>query len=132
MVVAGTASAVSTCSEDARRHRTTIGVVDADAGPSTAPIGNGFWAEDLAVNEARIRHDFTYILGDNALQSQVDDEFDNGTQLDDGITVVLTKAPRYLNSVCLSFVEVHFVIMKDSNQCRTVHSKRGIPCRTST
>jgi hypothetical protein len=69
-------------------------VVDADAGPSTAPIGSGFWAEDLVANKARIRHDFTYILGDNALQSQVDDEFDNSTQLDDGITVVLTKAPR--------------------------------------
>lgn len=96
----GTASVVSTRSEDHRRQRTTVGTVGADAGPSTAPQGNRFWAEDLGANEGRMRQDFTYILGDNGLESQVDDQLDDGTQLDDGITVLINKAPRYANSVC--------------------------------
>jgi hypothetical protein len=101
MVVGRTASVASTRSEDDCRHRTTIGVVGANAGPSTVSNQSGFWAEDLAANEARMQHDFTYILSDNSVESQLDQEFNNGTWLEDGITVVINgAAPRYHNSVC--------------------------------
>jgi hypothetical protein len=99
LVVHGTASAVSSCSNDERRQQTTVGVVPQSAGPSKAVSGE-YWAEDLAANAARLGDDFTYRLGDDSLESQQDDIFDNGTSLADGITVLI-KEPRYANSVCL-------------------------------
>ncbi|KAJ7853407.1 hypothetical protein B0H13DRAFT_2358947 [Mycena leptocephala] len=94
LVVHGTASAVSSCSNDRRRQRTTVGVVAQNAGAS-AGISSQYWAEDLAANAARL--DFTYRLGDNSLESQHDHQFDDGTSLDDGITVVI-KEVQYPNS----------------------------------
>jgi hypothetical protein len=74
-----------------------VGVVPHTAGPSGG-VSSEFWAEDLAANAARLGDDFTYRLGDNSLESQHDHQFDDGTSLDDGITVVI-KEVRYQNSV---------------------------------
>ncbi|KAJ6557771.1 hypothetical protein B0H19DRAFT_1261363 [Mycena capillaripes] len=53
--------------------------------------------EDLAANEARLGNNFTYRLGDNFVQSQLDNQFDDGTILDDGITLVIHEIPRNPN-----------------------------------
>ncbi|KAJ7793230.1 hypothetical protein B0H13DRAFT_1935514 [Mycena leptocephala] len=99
LLIGGTVSSISTHSDDDRRQQMARGEVGQDAGPLTAPRdGSHFWAEDLRTSEARQRSDFTYRLGNDSLEPQVDQEFDDGTRLDDGITVVI-KEPRYLNSV---------------------------------
>ncbi|KAJ7079826.1 hypothetical protein B0H15DRAFT_924531 [Mycena belliarum] len=88
LVEAGTASSVSSRTVDDRRQRNRVGVVGVGAGASAAP--NHHWQEDLATSAARLADTFTYQLGDESLESQVDEE-----PLD-GITVVV--APRYSNS----------------------------------
>ncbi|KAJ6513670.1 hypothetical protein C8R47DRAFT_1064378 [Mycena vitilis] len=97
LLVHGTVASVSSRSNDTRRQRTSLGVVGQDAGPSTG-LAEEFWAEDLLANEARMGPNFSYSLGDDSLESQLDDVMDDGTHVDDGINVVITEVPRYANS----------------------------------
>ncbi|KAJ6456814.1 hypothetical protein C8R47DRAFT_1227696 [Mycena vitilis] len=97
LTVHGTASFVSSRSNDNRRQRTSLGVVGQDAGPSTG-LSQEFWAEDLLASESRMGPNFSYCLGDDSLQSQQDNEMDDGTRLDDGINVVITEVTRNANS----------------------------------
>ncbi|KAJ6593080.1 hypothetical protein B0H19DRAFT_1245897 [Mycena capillaripes] len=97
LVVHGTPSAISSHSGDNRRQRTTLGVVLQDAGPS-AGVSSQYWADDLAANAGRLAEDFTYRLGDNSLESQYDHQFDDGTSLQDGITVVIQNIVHDQNS----------------------------------
>ncbi|KAF7356781.1 CxC2 domain-containing protein [Mycena venus] len=95
LVIAATASSVSHRTYDQRRQRTTRGVVGQGAGPSSSASNSGghqFWADDIDTNLARAAENFSYQLGDNLLESQTDDFFD------DGINVVITPVARNTNS----------------------------------
>ncbi|KAJ7429994.1 hypothetical protein B0H11DRAFT_2264473 [Mycena galericulata] len=92
LFVAGTSSRESFRSQDDRRLRTRMGVVEDTAAPSSAVAPSHWYEEDLATNVARMDPAFTYQLGDNSLSSQADDI------ADDGIQVVLPPAVRYKNS----------------------------------
>ncbi|KAK6974082.1 CxC2 domain-containing protein [Favolaschia claudopus] len=91
LVVSATVSAVSHTSHDTRRVRTRFSTIT-----DGASAGGGgeepFWADDIATNAARQAEDFSYQLGDNALESRPDD------QVADGISVVVPKATRNTNS----------------------------------
>ncbi|KAJ7605673.1 hypothetical protein DFH06DRAFT_1348526 [Mycena polygramma] len=87
-VIPGTVSSVSSRSGDQRRQRTRTSVVSQAAGLANAPPGSAFWAEDLTTSLARQAEEFSYNLGDTSLESQVDD------QLDDGIDVVYCHPVR--------------------------------------
>ncbi|KAF7361599.1 CxC2 domain-containing protein [Mycena sanguinolenta] len=90
LVAAATVTSVSHTTHDQRRVRTKTTVVG-DAGPSSTQ-GTDLWAEDLATNLARNSASFSYQLGDNSLEPQLDDG------VDDGITVVVEKSARNTNS----------------------------------
>ncbi|KAF7330719.1 CxC2 domain-containing protein [Mycena sanguinolenta] len=90
LVAAATVTSVSHTTHDQRRVRTKTTVVG-DAGPSSTQ-GTDLWAEDLATNLARNSASFSYQLGDNSLEPQLDDG------VDDGITVVVEKSVRNTNS----------------------------------
>ncbi|KAF7349498.1 CxC2 domain-containing protein [Mycena sanguinolenta] len=90
LVAAATVTSVSHTTHDQRRVRTKTTVVG-DAGPSSTQ-GTDLWAEDLATNLARNSASFSYQLGDNSLEPQLDDG------VDDGITVVVEKSRRNTNS----------------------------------
>ncbi|KAJ7175542.1 hypothetical protein C8R46DRAFT_1030587 [Mycena filopes] len=92
LVVASTASHVTSNSADHRRVRTQIGLVGQDAGPSKAP--QRYWEEDLATNRARLDPCFTYSLGDDSLSAQPDDI----DVPDDGINIVLPAKTRNTTS----------------------------------
>jgi hypothetical protein len=91
--VAGTASSVSFRSQDQRRQRNKVGVVGDSAGPSTGPGTSRFWEDDLSTSQARAADSFSYGLGDNSLESQPDED------VDDGINVVICHPVRNPNSV---------------------------------
>jgi hypothetical protein len=97
LVIHSTASVMNSRSNDNRRQHTTLGLVGQDAGP-VGGVSGEHWGEDFAANAARLGNDFTYRLGDDSLESQFEDQLDNGASFDDGIHVVVT-APRNLNSV---------------------------------
>jgi hypothetical protein len=105
LIIHSTPSTVTARSNDNRRQRTFSGLVAGDVGPAAGP-STEFWADDLTANAACLGGDFTYCLGDDSLESQFDDQLDNGANLDDGINVVATKVPRNLNSVCPFFLSV--------------------------
>ncbi|KAJ7843814.1 hypothetical protein B0H13DRAFT_1909206 [Mycena leptocephala] len=88
LVVAGTAAGVSSRSADDRRQRNRLGVVADDAAPVAGPSHSQFWEEDLATNFARHAELFSYALGNNSLESQPEEQFN------DGIDVVLAHAER--------------------------------------
>ncbi|KAJ6483477.1 hypothetical protein C8R47DRAFT_1217563 [Mycena vitilis] len=83
----GTASSVTSRSNDNRRQRTRVGVVAQDAAPPTLPLSRAFWEEDLPTNMARRAELFSYGLG-ASLEAQEDEP------VDDGITVVVCHPER--------------------------------------
>ncbi|KAJ7028779.1 hypothetical protein C8F04DRAFT_1212063 [Mycena alexandri] len=91
LVIGATSVAVTSWTNNQRRVRTRLGVVGQDAGPSGTGTDR-FWADDLATNAARAAATFSYQLGDTSLESQLDD------QLEDGINVVQCAAPRNAKS----------------------------------
>ncbi|KAJ7248186.1 hypothetical protein B0H12DRAFT_1203131 [Mycena haematopus] len=84
LVVSGTSTRESHRSQDDRRLRTRLGVVNDTAGPATASAPNVWYQEDLATSRARMDPDFTYQLGDHSLSCEPD------LAAHDGIDVVLT------------------------------------------
>ncbi|KAJ7358391.1 hypothetical protein DFH08DRAFT_953543 [Mycena albidolilacea] len=86
LVIAGTAASVSHRTQDNRRQRTRMSVVEQGAGVADATATDHFWADDLATNMARHSEDFSYQLGDTSLESQPDEP------ADDGINVVVVQS----------------------------------------
>ncbi|KAJ7318850.1 hypothetical protein DFH08DRAFT_819735 [Mycena albidolilacea] len=93
LVIAGTAASVSHRTQDNRRQRTRMSVVEQGAGVADATATDHFWADDLATNMARHSEDFSYQLGDTSLESQPDEPADNGINV-----VVVQSAGRNTKS----------------------------------
>ncbi|KAJ7888386.1 hypothetical protein B0H14DRAFT_3081962 [Mycena olivaceomarginata] len=86
LVIAGTAASVSYRTQDNRRQRTRMSVVEQGAGVADATAPDHFWADDLVTNMARSSETFSYQLGDTSLESQPDEP------ADDGINVVVIQS----------------------------------------
>ncbi|KAJ7799699.1 hypothetical protein B0H14DRAFT_2616828 [Mycena olivaceomarginata] len=86
LVIAGTAASVSHRTQDNRRQRTRMSMVEQGVGVADATATDHFWADDLATNMARHSEDFSYQLGDTSLESQPDEP------ADDGINVVVVQS----------------------------------------
>ncbi|KAJ7601623.1 hypothetical protein DFH06DRAFT_1153729 [Mycena polygramma] len=140
--VHGTASTVSHRSNDNRRQRTVHGVVLQNAGPSAGVNAEEFWADDLDTNEARMGDNFTYRLGDDSVRPMNDHELDDGTTLDDGISVVVTvdAVPRNANSdrplkTWYPFEDEYLQenLRREGRGSRRVYSRcAGVPCKDPT
>ncbi|KAJ7776709.1 hypothetical protein B0H14DRAFT_3095872 [Mycena olivaceomarginata] len=94
LVIAGTAASVSYRTQDNRRQRTRMSVVEQGAGVADATAPDHFWADDLVTNMARSSETFSYQLGDTSLESQPDEPADDGINV-----VVIQSAGRNTKSM---------------------------------
>ncbi|KAJ7711045.1 hypothetical protein B0H14DRAFT_2645959 [Mycena olivaceomarginata] len=99
--IAGTAASVSYRTQDNRRQRTRMSVVEQGAGVADATAPDHFWADDLVTNMARSSETFSYQLGDTSLESQPDEPADDGINV-----VVIQSAGRNTKSRRISVGEL--------------------------